>query len=172
VKRAAGLRRQTRLPSAHLQGRLLQRACEQPDDARANAVPPSAALPKRVPVPWQAPRDTPVPAAVRELVLARDCHACVCCGKSVVGETWVIYFRKPERLGGPPTPDNLITVLRSCGERIGFLRDARDEASGYRLRPWQDPELVPVGLTLSAGQRATVWLTPQGLLSFEPPSAA
>jgi hypothetical protein len=114
-------------------------------------------------------RDTGIPAAVGKLVLARDCHACVCCGKSVTAEMGAIYFRKPERLGGPATPENLITVLRTCGERISFQRDPQDEARGYRLRSWHDPALVPVALTLGTGPRATVWLTRYGLLSFEPP---
>jgi len=124
------------------------------------------ALPRRAPASQQATLGSTVPATVRNLVLARDCHACVCCGKSVTGEASVLHFRKPERHGGPATPENLITVLPACAERIGSGRDPQDETRGYRLSPWVDPESVPVVLAL-AGPPATVWLTRDGLLSFE-----
>ena len=109
---------------------------------------------------------------VRALVRARDGHACVCCGTSIIEEPNAVQFRKPERLGGSATPENLITVLHACGERINSWRDPMDEVRGYRLQPGDDPKLVPVSLTFSTESRVMVWLTRDGLLSFEPPPGA
>lgn len=162
------VRRKAPLASVDLRMHRRQSAWEQLDDAGVTALPWSPPLPARTPAPGQTLSGTRVPAAVRNLVLARDCYVCVCCGKSVTGEMSVIHFRKPERDGGQATPENLITVLPACGERISYGGDPQDETWGYRLQPWDDPEFVPIVLAL-AGPRPTVWLTPDGLLSFESP---
>lgn len=168
MKRTSVVRRKAPLASVDLQMRRRQGACEQLDDAGARVLPWSPPLPARTPTPRQTLSATRIPAAVRNLVLARDCYVCVCCGKSVTGELSTIHFRKPERDGGPATPENLITVLPACGERISYGCDPQDEAWGYRLQSWDDPEFVPIVLAL-AGPRPTVWLTRDGLLSFESP---
>lgn len=112
-----------------------------------------------------------LPWAVRRLVLARDGFACVCCSRSVLGRPYAIHLRKPSATGGNPSPENLITVLAECGERISLRRDRTDEASGYRLRSWEEPALVPVAYASPAG-RAVAWLLPDGDRSAGPPAGA
>jgi len=120
----------------------------------------------------EVPRDTSPTPGVRRLVLERDGYLCVCCGRSVIGQPYSLQARKRRSQGGDNSPSNLITVLHACGERINSLLDPLDEARGYRLRSWDDPELVPVSLALSTGSGLMVWLSPDGLLSSEPPPGA
>ncbi len=109
-----------------------------------------------------------LPWAVRRLVLARDGFACVCCSRSVLGRPYAIQLRKPSDRGGSASPENLITVLAECGERISFRRDRTDEARGYSLRRWEEPALVPVAYASPAGP-AVAWLLPDGDRSAEAP---
>ncbi len=113
--------------------------------------------------------DAELPWPMRSLVLARDGYACVCCSRPVLGQPYAIHLRKPGSLGGDTSPENLITVLGACGERISSRRDPADVDSGYTVRPGQDPALVPVVFTTPAG-RMQVWLLPDGGRSFEPPA--
>jgi hypothetical protein len=112
--------------------------------------------------------DREVSWPVRRLVLARDNWACLCCGKSVLGRPYAIHLRKPRRLGGDASPENLITVLAECGLRIGFRGDPADEARGLRIRSREEPALVPVLYFTSAGL-TKAWLRPDGGRGFEPP---
>ena len=82
----------------------------------------------RSPGERRAPRDTGLTPEVRRLVLERDGYLCICCGSSIFGKPSAIHLRKPEHFGGSATPENLITVLHACGERISFRRDPLDEA--------------------------------------------
>jgi len=104
-------------------------------------------------------------------VLARDRWACLCCGKSILSRPYAIHLRKPRRLGGRTSPENLITVLAECRERIKAGRDPADQARGYAIRAGDEPELVPVLFRTPAGQ-ARVWLLPNGGRAFAPPTAA
>ena len=105
--------------------------------------------------------------AMRRLVLARDDFGCVCCDRSILSKPYSILLRKPQDLGGSISPENLITVLGECGERISSLRDPADEARGYVVRACDEPALVPVAYMTPAGQ-AKRWLSPDGSRSFEP----
>lgn len=106
-------------------------------------------------------RPDELPWAIRRLVLARDDFACVCCNRSVLGQPYSIDVRESRTLGRDRSPENLITVLRECGERIALGLDPADEAKGYKVSPWDDPALVPVVYVTSTGQ-ANWWLLPDG----------
>lgn len=114
--------------------------------------------------------DAELPWPVRQLVLARDNWACLCCDKSVLGRPYAIHLRKPWHLGGDTSPENLITVLAECGRRIRARRDPADRARGYRVGWCDDPALVPVVYSTSAG-RTRVWLLPDGSRTFLPPGS-
>jgi hypothetical protein len=98
-------------------------------------------------------------AVMRKLVLERDGYACVCCGRPVTGQPFMLLRRLR---GGSDSTPNLITVLGTaktgCAERIDSRRDPRDEANGYIVRAGQDPELVAVLLY----GRIIVWLALDG----------
>ena len=118
------------------------------------------------------PRYTGPSVKVREMVLERDGYACVCCGVSIAGQPYSLQHRKRRSQGGDNSPSNLVTVLGTgttlCHERIDSRRDPADEANGYTVRSWADPEAVPVVLY----GRITVWLTDDGRYSTEPPGEA
>lgn len=102
---------------------------------------------------------------MRRLVLARDGYGCICCDRSVLSRPYAIHMRKPRYLGGVVSPENLITVLQECGDRISLQCDPADEARGYVLSAWDEPAIVPVAYTTPAGQ-ARAWLSPDGRRSF------
>ena len=112
--------------------------------------------------------DAELPWPVRQLVLARDNWACLCCGKSILGRPYAIHLRKPWHLGGDTSPENLITVLAECGERITLTYDPADQARGYGVGSSDDPASVPVACFTAAGS-AKVWLLRDGGRAFEPP---
>jgi hypothetical protein len=106
---------------------------------------------------------------MRRLVLARDGFGCVCCDRSILSRPYSIQLRKPPDLGGVVSPENLITVLAECGERISCHSDPADEDRGYVVRSWDEPALVPVAYTTPVGQ-VKWWLLPDGRRSFESPA--
>jgi hypothetical protein len=112
-----------------------------------------------------------LPWPVRQLVLARDNWACLCCDKPILGRPYTVLLRKPRQVGGTLSPENLITVLAACGQRIRFDRDPADAARGYRLRPHQEPALAPVAYPTPAGV-SRAWLLPDGSRTFDPPRRA
>jgi hypothetical protein len=111
--------------------------------------------------------DAVLPWPVRQLVLARDNWACLCCGKSILGRPYAVQLRKPWHLGGDTSPENLITVLAECGDRIMFQCDPADRARGYGIGSSDEPASVPVAYTTAAGL-TRVWLLPDGGRTFEP----
>lgn len=121
-------------------------------------------------------RDTGPSAAVRALVLARDGHACVCCGASIVGQPYSLQHRKRRSQRGDNSPSNLVTVLGTgttgCHERIDSRRDPSDEAKGYTVRSWGNPALIPVMVFTSPGAGFSAWLTDDGEYLFAPPAEA
>jgi hypothetical protein len=119
-------------------------------------------------VPTGAGGEAEVPWSVRRLVLARDNWACLCCARSVLGQPYAIQLRKPWHLGGDTSPENLITVLAGCGDRIGARCDPVDEAKGYIVRSCEHPALLPVLYSTPAGP-VQAWLLPDGSRAFEPP---
>lgn len=121
-------------------------------------------------------RDTGPSRKTRALVLARDGYACVCCGRSVIGQEYSLQHRKRRSQGGDNSPSNLVTVLgsgtRGCHWRIDSRRDPADEAKGYTVRSWDDPALVPVMIMSGHGSGVLAWLTPDGTYAFEAPGRA
>jgi hypothetical protein len=109
-----------------------------------------------------------LPWPVRQLVLARDNWACLCCGKSILGRPYAVQLRKPWPLGGDVCPENLITVLAECGQRITLEYDPGDRAAGFGVGACDDPASVPVAYSTAAGS-AKVWLRRDGGRAFEPP---
>jgi len=139
-------------------------------------------------IPLSRPREKPAAARTRKrtaparytgpdrktraLVLERDGHACVCCGRSVIGQPYSLQHRKRRSQGGTSDASNLITVLGTgttgCHERIDSRRDPHDEAKGYTVRSWDDP--AAVGVTLFDGRE--VWLHDDGGYRDEGPQEA
>ena len=123
--------------------------------------------------PKSAARDTGPSRKVRALVLERDGHACVCCGRSVIGQVYSLQHRKRRSQGGGNSPSNLVTVLgdgtRGCHQRIDSRRDPADGAKGFTVRSWQDPALIPVMVFSEHGSGAAVYLTSEGTYSCEAP---
>jgi hypothetical protein len=120
-------------------------------------------------------------AIVRALCLARDGHACVCCGISVTGRPHSLGHRVRAGQQGKPVPSNLLTFLGlgvnpldpdDHHARIDSRRDPLDEANGYSLRSWQDPLLVPVKVFSPSGPGMPLWLDDLGNYLTEPPAAA
>jgi hypothetical protein len=124
--------------------------------------------------PLNPNRNSGPSAAVRALVLARDGHACVCCGRPITGEHYSLGHRLRASQGGKPVPSNLITLLGLGGElhhgRVDSRRDPSDEAKGYSLRSWQNPLLVPVTVFSPHGTGMTLWLDDLGNYLTEPPA--
>jgi hypothetical protein len=117
---------------------------------------------------------------VRTLVLERDGRACVCCGRSIIGQRYSLQHRVRRGLGGSRVswidqPQNLITVLGSgttlCHARME-KRGQADKDRGYWIpaNPEIDPRFVPVVVVNEFGE-ARVWLTPEGGIALEPPAA-
>jgi hypothetical protein len=79
-------------------------------------------------------------------------------------------MRKAPLLGGEMSPENLITVLAECGERIRTRRDPVDEAKGYSVGWCDEPAHVPVVYSTPAGQ-TRAWLLADGGRAFEPPGS-
>ena len=126
--------------------------------------------------PLDPNRNSGPSAAVRALVLARDGHACVCCGVSIMGRRYSLGHRLRASQGGKPVPSNLIVLLglggESCHGRIDSRLDRSDEAKGYSLRSWQDPLLVPVTVVSPDRSEMPLWLDDDGKYSAVPPEGA
>lgn len=116
-------------------------------------------------------RPDELPWATRRLVLWRDDFACVCCNRSVFGQPYAIHVRGPRDRGRDRSPENLITVLGECGERMSLGNEPVDVARGYNVHPSQDPALVPVAYATEAGH-ASWWLVADGGRSRECPAGA
>ena len=131
---------------------------------------------ERAPAQRKSPRDTGPDRKTRALVLARDGHACVCCGRSVIGQVYSLQHRKRRSQGGGNSPSNLVTVLgdgsRGCHARIDSRIDPHDAAKGYTCQSWEDPAGVPVMFFDESGGGFTAWLPDDGSLSFDGPGVA
>jgi hypothetical protein len=118
-------------------------------------------------------RDTGPDARTRELVLERDGYACVCCGRSIIGQQYSIQHRKRRSQGGTNSPSNLITLLGTgitrCHGRIDSRIDPHDEAKGYTVRGGFDPAQIPVKLFSRHGSGITAWLAADGTYKFDGP---
>src|ERR1039458_5875279 len=123
------------------------RASYMADSAQLRAVYPRYAQ-------WH---DTGPDAATRQLVLTRDGYACVCCGKSIIGQQYSIQHVKRRSQGGTNTATNLITLLgtgiTACHGRIDSRVDKRDEYRGYTVRSGGDPTATQMWLVTGFGSR-------------------
>jgi hypothetical protein len=129
-------------------------------------------------VPLDPDRNSGPPAAVRALCLARDGHACACCGISILGRRYSLGHRLRAGQGGKPVASNLLTYLGlgvnsldpdDHHARIDSRCDPSDEAKGYTVRSWGDPLLVPVMIFSPHGSGMTLWLGDGGGYSTVPP---
>jgi hypothetical protein len=131
---------------------------------------------KRTPGRHAKRKDTGPSRKTRLLVLERDGWACVCCGRSVIGQRYSLQHRKRRSQGGDSSPCNLVTVLgdgtSGCHARIDSRSDPHDEAKGYTVRSHDDPALVPVMVFSGHGSGVTVWLTAEGGYVTEAPAGA
>ena len=118
-------------------------------------------------------RDTGPSRKTRMLVLERDGWACVCCGRSVIGQPYSLQHRKRRSRGGSNDPSNLVVVLGTgttgCHQRINSRIDPADEAKGYTVRSWDAPAQVPVMLFSEHGSGITAWLWDDGQYHFDGP---
>jgi hypothetical protein len=108
-------------------------------------------------------------AATRTLVLERDGYRCVCCGRSVTGEPFMLLRRSR---GGGDSPPNLITALGTpisgCAGRIGSRGDPDDEVKGYSIQSGQNPAEVPVVLFSGDGPGVPLFLGEEGFYHAGP----
>lgn len=136
--------------------------------------PAAGEVSRRVPLRTSR-RDTGPSAKVRRLVLERDGWACVCCGRSIIGQPYSLQHRQRRSQGGGNSPSNLVTVLGTgttgCHERIDSRREPDDEARGLTVRSWDDPALVPVVVAAPAGL-IRVWLSDDGTYLTRAPGEA
>lgn len=120
-----------------------------------------------------------VTRAVRTAVLERDGYACVCCGRSVIGQRYSLQHRVRKGMGGSRVPwidqpQNLLTVLGTgttgCHARME-TRNPADRERGYwvPVNPEIDPRFVPVTVVTEFGT-AVCWLTPDGKISNDAPA--
>ena len=119
------------------------------------------------------PRDTGPDRKTRQLVLERDGYACVCCGRSIIGQFYSLQHRQARGAGGDSSVPNLITMLGSgttgCHGRVESRLHPEDHAKGYWLDSGQDPAAEPVMLFSEHGSGITAWLTADGGYAFEAP---
>ena len=119
--------------------------------------------------------DTGPDEATRQLVLTRDGYACVCCGKSIIGQQYSIQHVKRRSQGGTNTATNLITLLgtgiTACHGRIDSRVDPRDEYRGYTVRSWGDPAVTPMWLVTGFGSRWVLRLPDGTYEDADPPEA-
>ena len=112
-------------------------------------------------------------AEVRRLVLERDRYACVCCGRSILGQRYSLGHRLRASQGGKPVPSNLLVFLGWGGEghhgRIDRRDDPADEEKGFTVRSGDDPALVSVMIFSEYGSGAQVWLNDAGTYQDYPP---
>jgi hypothetical protein len=130
----------------------------------------------------RAPKHTGPTLKVRLMVLNRDRFLCARCGRPAgpggVGP-YSIQHRVARGSGGTSDPDanSMSRLLLLCGSATTGChgevekRGDEDNAKGYWLWSWQDPEAEGV-MYASADGGFTAWLEPDGGLSFEPPEAA
>jgi hypothetical protein len=120
--------------------------------------------------------DTGPDSATRAIVYARDGYACVCCGRTVIGQVRSIGHRKRRSQGLDNRACNLLTFLgtgsTSCHGRIDSRVDPDDEAHGYTLRSRQDPLLVGVMYFERDGSGVTRWLEADGGVLLAAPVGA
>jgi hypothetical protein len=132
-----------------------------------------------VPVPRR--RDTGPGRKTRLAVYERDGWACACCGTPVDGRPHSVGHRKRRSQGGGNKMSNLLTFLGlginpldpdDHHARIDSRRRASDEASGYTVRSYRDPALVPVQRYAEGGGLVREWLTDDGRRVKEAPEGA
>lgn len=122
--------------------------------------------------------DTGPDLATRLAVYTRDGHACVCCGRSIVGRRRSVGHRIRRSQGGSNLMNNLLTFL-GLGSgmfpddhhyRIDSRSDPHDHAKGYQLDSWQDPAAEGVMYMTPDGSGITAWLESDGGLLYQDPA--
>ena len=120
-------------------------------------------------------RSTDPSPALRALVLGRDRHSCVRCGKGITGRPYSLHHRKRRSQGGRNAPGNLLTL---CGSGTtgchGWVHAniAESQASGWLLLSTQHPGAESVLYVSEHGSGMRVWLTESGTYSTAPPGVA
>ena len=146
--------------------------------ARKTGLRPGKNAPKAAAAPRKPVRDTGPSRLVRTIVLERDQHACVACGKPVglPGTWWSIQHRLARGQGGGNDLPNLILLCGSATSDGCHLkceqRDRHMQAQGYWLESWQDPAAEPVMIHSEHGGGAMVWLLPDGAYGLAAPGEA
>jgi hypothetical protein len=115
------------------------------------------------------------------MVLERDGHACVRCGRPAGPGTgpYSIQHRVARGVGGDNSLPNLILLCGSattlCHGKVESRDnrgDRHDQAAGWRLESWQDPEREPVLIVSAGGGGIRAWLERDGGIAFEAPGEA
>lgn len=133
---------------------------------------------RRVTLTGPSRRDTGPDAATRQAVYERDGYACVCCGRSIIGQPHSVGHRKRRSQGGTNDVTNLLTFLGFGNgltgdddhhHRIDQRKNTADEDNGYTVRSYKDPALISVRVFSAGGSGTLAWPTPDGKWSTEPP---
>lgn len=102
----------------------------------------------------------PVSKSLRFQVLRRDHFACQYCGGRAPDVVLAVDHVIPAALGGPDTPDNLITACRDCnGGKAATPPDAEQvQGVSDRNRQWA-AAMAQLATEAADGRRALGWFT-------------
>jgi hypothetical protein len=116
-------------------------------------------------------RDTGPSRAVRDVVLARDGHACVCCGRDISAGMYSLQHRRARGAGGSAREDtnrpaNLVTLCGHATSPDGCHARVESQPTwahvrGYRVDQGRDPAAAPLwwhGELVLLAHDGTVWL--------------
>jgi hypothetical protein len=126
-------------------------------------------------VPAGSSRGARLSARAQRLVFARAFGFCESCGISVIGRPYTIAPRVVQDADGYRSEANaMFNLVLLCGSanspggchRRCQQRDPDMHDGGFWLRPWEDPEIIPVLLFNPDGPRIRVWPNDAGTYAF------